>query len=166
MMDNFDYNTVSPWPDDEPGFCLLEWDIALDVRDRDRFAVLAAENPGVPLVAPYYKLYGADPPVCMHRVKYRGRWYPSHDGVLTTDLFGFGCIYLPLERVREFQRHQVSNERRRVRPDDMAKALGLPPGSFPGRRKFTDSSFSVWHFTEYGPIGVAWNVHPQHLHGD
>ncbi len=153
VMNDADYNTVQPWPDDEPGFCMLEWDIALAREERERFVELVHRSPNRVLVAPYYKtLDPLDGPICIHRVRRAkgdrrpprgwGDWSPLPRFATRTDLFGFGCIYLPLKVVQEYKQAN------------------------PHKPRFDDTSFSVWYRARYGEADVTWDVHPQHLHGD
>lgn len=144
-MSGQDYKTVSDyrsigtedgWPD--TNFCLLEWDVALDLQGRRTFAALATIEPREVLVAPY-------------------RWHDSwidfvgNDGrgptpdsrpVNTTDertdSFGLGCIYIPRVVLTEFLASMDS--------------LG-----------FTDYTFGHWYHERYGPARLTWAVHPQHL---
>jgi len=82
LMSAFDYRTVERWPADPAGFCMLEWDVALDQPSRARFARAARSAPGRVLVAPYW--YGA-----MVRLP------DVPDRQDTAEAFGFGCIYFP-----------------------------------------------------------------------
>lgn len=134
-MSGHDYLTAE-LPDDEPGWCLLEWDVALASEERARFAALALEAPGRVLVAPYHIYPVAGPPAGVHRTAGR----PIPEGAPAAETFGLGCVYLPQPVLRAFM-------------------ASTPPA-------FTDRSFSRWHLAEYGPAGVTWEVHPQHLHGD
>ncbi|MGH2688350.1 MAG: hypothetical protein ACRDKW_06040 [Actinomycetota bacterium] len=151
VMRDCDYATVpeyQPWPDVEPGWFLLEWDIALDARSRARFVEHALEQPERVLVAPYYVLLPSGPGKgsrldCVHRA--RGN-RPIPDGQPWCETFGFGCIYFPagiLDRWGE---------------------SGAPGTA--GRGRFTDMTFSAWHHRTFGRTPVDWTVHPQHLHGD
>lgn len=90
-VSNFDYLTVEKWPSERTGFCMLEWDVALDQRARTRFARIAKEHPARVLVAPYW--YGA-------------QGFLPNDKT-EADAFGFGCIYFPapvlLEAIEHFR---------------------------------------------------------------
>lgn len=132
-----------PWPSHGPGWCLLEWDIALGQADRDRFAAAALERPGRVRVAPYW-LYPKDGrgPIQVHRTAGR----PIRDGQPHADSFGLGCIYLPQPVLDRFWQE--------------------PPRRLTRQGVFTDGTFSDWHRARYGPVDVDWTVHPQHLHGD
>lgn len=134
LMSDCDYNTVEEWPEDDPGLCLLEWDMALDLRERTTFAEIAERNPDKPLVAPYYKSYGGAIKIVHRSLDFED----LEEGYPKTDLAGFGCIYLPQKLLREF--------------------LATNPTSF------TDVTFSDWHYFRHGQIDVTWDVHPQHLH--
>jgi hypothetical protein len=136
-MSRCDYNTIEPeWPEDEPGFCLLEWDVALDIQSRTRFAMRAEETPERVVVAPYIKNYGG----AVRQVHRRTGFESIEEGEPKTDFFGFGCIYLPQRVLREYLD---------TRPE-----------------KFTDVTFSRWYRNKYGRVSVIWDVRPQHLHGD
>jgi hypothetical protein len=137
VMRDCDYNFMA-WPLDEtPGICLLEWDIALDRRERAIFAEQALDRPDQVLVAPYWKSYGGAMQL-VHRKNFGGG--PTPVGSPGTDLFGFGCIYMPTS---------VLNEYLATAPD-----------------RFTDTTFSLWYRKAHGKGRVTWDIHPQHLHGD
>ena len=138
LMHDCDYRTME-WPADEPGICLLEWDIALDQRERNLFAEQALSEPNKVLVAPYWKSYGG----ALRHIHRKLDNEPTEVGSPDTDLFGFGCIYIPGRMVTAFL-------------------------ASPGYRNsaFTDTTFSRWHRREHGRARIAWDVHPQHLHGD
>lgn len=148
-MTRYDYKTVQElrslqtdngWPEDEPGFCMLEWDVALDPWERHLFASIALQEPREILVAPY---------------RFWNTWScwignngggPSEDGRPVkqnldkyTDSFGLGCIYIPRAVLMEF----------------------LPQMDHFG---FTDGTFGKWYHEKYGSARVTWDVHPQHLH--
>lgn len=139
-MRDCDYFTLD-WPDPSPGpgICLLEWDIALDRRERAIFASEAMQEPDRVLVAPYYKFYGSAPRL-VHRQNFEGG--PTPYGAPETELFGFGCIYLPTSLLREFL------------VDSRLYS------------EFSDTTFSRWHRRRHGLARLTWSVHPQHLHGD
>jgi hypothetical protein len=149
LIDQYDYATAvtvagtesSPrLPYDKPGFCLLEWDIALSSDERQRFAAKAMQRPDSVLVAPYM-LYGIDGnPECAHRFIAHGD--PIGEGWPVCETFGFGCIYLPSLVIGRFMQDAVTD-------------LGM-----------TDASFSRYVFHAYGPTTVDWSFHPQHLSGD
>lgn len=80
-MANFDYRTVETWPSGH-GFCMLEWDVALDQQSRIRFARIAKAEPCRVLVAPYQYGSAAQLPAVS-------------DGRPDAAAFGFGCIYFP-----------------------------------------------------------------------
>lgn len=148
LMSGQNYKTVSEhrslgtdngWPDDKPGFCLLEWDVALDPPSRDLFAALALMEPREILVAPYR---WHDTWICWRGNEGEG---PTLDGRpvrytdAITDSFGFGCIYFPNAVINEFL--QSMNH------------LG-----------FTDHTFGTWYHKKYGAARITWEVHPQHVH--
>jgi hypothetical protein len=94
VMTDCDYATLNPgWPASRPGFCMLEWDVALDRVGRARFAALAADAPGQVLVADYpiYPIGGPPAGTC------RARGRPIAPGTPTAETFGFGCIYFPAD---------------------------------------------------------------------
>lgn len=143
-MRDQNYTTVpeyQPWPRHDPGWCLLEWDIALDRHGRDRFAAGALEHPDRVRVAPYL-LYPPEGPRQVHRL----HGTPLADGQPHADMFGFGCIYLPQTVLDAF--------------------WSDPPRRLTRTGVLTDTVFSDWHRSRFGPVDVDWNVHPQHLHGD
>lgn len=130
-------------PDDEPGWCLLEWDVALDSDERARFAEVAMEAPDRVLVAPYLIFpVGSDQGVCVHKVALdRTRMAhrtPAAAGRAEVDSFGFGCIYFPAALVARFG----------------------------ARRRLADNVFSTWHIEQGLTARCDWSFHPQHLHGD
>lgn len=132
------------WPADKPGFCLLEWDVALDPISRRAFAAEAMVRPREVLVASY-RLHdtemswlgndGGGP-------SFGGR--PIHGGCPTcgegrTDSFGLGCIYIPQFALQGFL-------------------------SAMDHTGFTDYTFGRWYRENFGQARVTWQVHPQHLH--
>jgi len=136
-----DYNYMRcEWPLDEvPGFCMLEWDIALDPLSRQAFAAEALLEPREILVAPYrfhdtWCMWigsdGSGPST-------NGR--PVKLGETRCDSFGLVCIYIPTVILKEFL--AVMNK------------FG-----------FTDATFGKWYYEKYGQARMTWNVHPQHLH--
>jgi hypothetical protein len=143
VMRDCDYSTAD-LPTDLPGFCMLEWDVALDVAGRDRFAAHAFEDPERILVAPYLIYPHGAPPVVVHKSadnpKRIGHRRPIPEGQDWAHSFGFGCIYFP-----------------QVILDDWRAG---------GRRRMTDARFSDWHIANHGTVEVTWWVAPQHLHGD
>lgn len=145
IMSECDYSKVEGGlPGDEPGFCLLEWDVALSIDQRAKFAERAEATPDKVLVAPYTKNYGGGGCLQIHR---RLGFISIEEGTPTTDYFAFGCIYLPqalLQAWNEFRRQQRSHV----------------------YVAFNDTTFSEWHWQTRGPVDVIWDVHPQHLHGD
>jgi hypothetical protein len=143
IMSNYDYRTVGEfqtWPDDTPGFCMLEFDVALDPWQRHLFASIALMEPNEILVAPY---------------RFHGSWScwvgndgsgPTEDSIQVEydteqrcDSFGFGCIYFPQKALQAF--------------------LAANQGA-----TFTDSTFGKWYREHCGRARVCWGVTPQHLH--
>lgn len=127
------------WPEEEPGFCMLEWDVALDPWSRAAFAAEALVEPRSVLVAPY-RLYDT---WCMWRGNSgfgpdskTGR--PVQVGDTDCNSFGLGCIYLPKIVLQEFLEQRTGN--------------------------FSDGDFGGWYYDRYGPARCTWRVHPQHLH--
>lgn len=144
-MEQCDYAFVAGGlPADEPGFCMLEWDVALAIDQRAKFAELAEQTPDQILVAPYSKNYGGGGCLQIHR---RLGFIPIEDGSPTTDFFGFGCIYFPQKLLREWHEFRRSQREYVI-------------------VKFDDTHFSQWHWDNHGPAAVTWDVHPQHIHGD
>lgn len=132
------------WPTDLPGFCMLEWDVAVDPISRRAFAAEALVHPREVLVASY-RLHdtemswqgndGGGPSV-------GGR--PVHSGCPScgedrSDSFGLGCIYIPQLALRGF----------------------LAVMDHTG---FTDYTFGRWYRENFGQARVTWRIHPQHLH--
>lgn len=144
-MKDQNYATVAefqPWPQHEPGWFMLEWDIALDRQSRERFVANAMQNPDRVRVAPYTLYYEGVPARQVHR--WGGR--PIPDGQPHADMVGFGCIYFP----------QVILDRFWAEPPARLVKTGM----------FNDGVFSDWHGQRYDPIAVDWTVCPQHVHGD
>lgn len=140
LMTGHDYGHVE-WPDDSPGFCLLEWDVALDPMARRAFAAEALVNPREVLAAPY---------------RFHDTWCawvggdgsgPTTDGRPVNELdrfadyVGLGCIYLPRVVLLEF----------------LARPVHQPGG-------FSDATFGRWYHEHYAPPRITWAVRPQHLH--
>lgn len=148
MMSGQNYRTVGEyrsigtsdgWPIDRPGFCMLEYDVALDPVEMQLFASIALLEPQRILVAPYrfhdtWSSFqgndGSGPSVT-------GR--PIHVDEIEADSFGLGCIYIPRDILTEF----------------------LPTMDHLG---FTDYTFGKWYHERYGKVRITWEVHPQHLH--
>lgn len=148
-MRDQNYATLSdyqPWPNHDPGWFMLEWDIALDRQERERFAANALEHPDRVRVAPYI-LYpdGSD----RDRPRQCHRWggLPIPEGQLQADTVGFGCIYFPQSVLDAFWQ-------------------GPPPARLARTGVFNDVVFSDWYRKRYDKFDVDWTVHPQHLHGD
>jgi hypothetical protein len=145
VMSGQNYKTVTDWPDDEPGFCLLEWDVALDPWGMRAFAAEAMVEPHRVLVAPYRFHDMWD---CWHNPAdaINGQGFgpdpagqPIKVGDEYTDSHGLGCIFLPRHAVVDFLAQM-------------------------DRFGFTDATFGGWYRQRWGPARVTWRVHPQHLH--
>jgi len=142
LMANQNYNTVAdyqPWPEDKPGFCMLEYDVALDSQGQRAFGALALVEPREILVAPYRWNNS-----WIHFVGNDGRGptpesRPVHPTDRYCDSFGLGCIYIPVYILAEFL--------------ESMDHLG-----------FTDYTFGQWYRGRYGPARLTWEVHPQHVH--
>lgn len=131
-----------PWPRHDPGWFLLEWDVALDSESRDRFEAHALAEPDRVLVAPYLLFPQNGPPQQCHR--WRG--VPLTEGATVADSAGFGCIYLPQTVLDEMWRD--------------------PPPLLRDRSFLSDTVFSDWLRCRGDTFTVDWTVRPQHLHGD
>lgn len=147
-LTRYDYKTVAElnslqtdtgWPTEQPGFCMLEWDVALDPWQRKLFGAIALAEPRRVLVAPYrfwdawscwVNNDGSGP-------SENGR--PIWEGEPVTDSFGLGCIYIPNSILHEFL----------VQMDKFG---------------FSDGTFGKWYHEKYGKARATWEVHPQHLH--
>lgn len=154
QLADFDYTPLGDIADD---VLLLEWDMAVSLGDLERFARRAAETPGRVLVAPY-PLYHVGPyPVQAHR-RVTGPGpedtRPVRVNEPTADLFGLGMAYLPRPLILEFLRW----------PSPARGQWPFERGYTDGR--FTDQTFSVWHFhnAACGPVAIDWSVRPVHLH--
>lgn len=142
VMRDHNYATLEHVPDHQPGWCLLEWDVALDRTGRANFAAHALEQPDRILVAPYHVYPGDRPPEQVHRN--HGRSVTI--GTPTCTSFGLGCIYLPATILTHF--HQQ------------------PPATYTRHGLITDTTLSDWHRHHYGPARIDWTTLPQHIHGD
>lgn len=140
LMSKQNYATVSTWPDDEPGFCMLEWDVALDPVERQAFAAEALIQPTEILVAGYriwnhYSIFNLNE---------NEEWVPNTRGceicgVDRIDAFGLGCIYIPQVILRTFLTQM-------------------------DHYGFSDHTFSLWYHRTIGPARLTWKIRPQHLH--
>ena len=144
VMHDFSYRGLADYRDD---ILLVEWDMAVSAFFFMRFRVRVAADPTKVLVAPY-RIYESTTkptplpggPKWVHR-KYVGakaslRWVQEGDP--DADLWGLGLTYLPRRIIREF--------------------MDFWPGHF------NDGAISGWHFDRYGPVPIAWDVRPVHLH--
>lgn len=142
VMRDQNYATLAdyqPWPDETPGWCLLEWDVALASEERRRFVEHALVQPDRVLVAPYPLYPKGKPPQLVHRVKGR----PVPDGQSWAHTFGFGCVYFPKIVLDRWWSEMPPQ----VRAQD----------------RWNDTVFSTWYRRMYGPVEIDWSVHPQHL---
>jgi hypothetical protein len=144
-MRDQNYATVpefQAWPRHDPGWFLLEWDVALDSDSRRRFADHALAQPDRVLVAPYLLFPEQGSPQQCHR------WHgiPLTEGEPVADSAGFGCIYFPQALLDELWRD--------------------PPAWLVREGFLSDTVFSEWLRCRGGTFTVDWTVHPQHLHGD
>lgn len=159
LVDGYDYRDamrryVASRTDD---LVLLEWDIAASLEDLQCFVAQACAHPDRVLVAPYQiyasdtdfadwdrhgRMFAAPRHVFAHRV-YEGsmaRFVDPADA--TCHMFGLGMTYLPNQVIARFLRE-------------------MQPGW-----KFDDTTFSGWHAGAVGPVRIAWDVRPVHLHFD
>jgi hypothetical protein len=147
IIDNHDYRPLASVDAD---VLLLEWDVAVDREDLERFAERARQTPGRVLVAPYRipaDLYHLPAPCWAHR-----HWDGTGTGTVipvgatpvatgdpTCNLFGLGMVYLPRALVRRFL------------ADGYATHFG-------------DKEFSMWHAERVArEVPIAWEVRPVHL---
>lgn len=143
FMTDQNYRHVD-WPTDEPGFCMLEWDVAVDPVGRRAFSAEALVHPREVLVSSYrfhdteVDWVGNDGggPSETSRPVHAGCRLCGED---RTDSFGLGCIYIPQTVLREFL--------------TVMDHVG-----------FTDYTFGRWYHEHYGQARVTWRIHPQHLH--
>lgn len=147
VMQDFSYRGLGDYRDD---ILLIEWDMAVGAEDLIRFREHIAEDPTRVVVAPY-RVYESTTrsiplpggPKWVHR-KYCGTDNPKDrlrfvgEDDADADLWGLGLTYLPRNIIREF--------------------LDFYPGHF------SDGTLSGWHFDRYGPVPIAWDVRPVHLH--
>jgi hypothetical protein len=142
-VDNYNYAGLASLGDD---VITLDWDIAVDLADLERFAARARRDPQVPLVAPC-RLYcdGAAPipggPLWNARVYEAGGRSLRYvaEGEPVCHLFGFGMTYLPAVLLGRFLR------------------------DYPGG-PLDDTSFSGWQYRTSGLTELDWSVYPVHLH--
>lgn len=131
-------DTDNGWPSGY-GFCMLEWDIALDAWSQRQFIAEALLEPREILVAPYrfhdtwcmWQYNDGSGPSLEGRPIQRGEEY--------CDSFGLGCIYIPKIILNQFL--------------EVMDKFG-----------FTDATFGRWYRERYGRARVTWKVNPQHLH--
>lgn len=147
LIEQHDYRPLGSIDD---SVLLLEWDVATDREDLERFAARAREHPERVLVAPYRipaDLYHLPAPCWAHR-----RWdgtgagtvvpvgaMPIQTGDPVCNLFGLGMCYLPRALVRRFLAEGYSTH-------------------------FGDKEFSMWHYQRVAAeVAVCWDVRPVHL---
>jgi hypothetical protein len=145
-------------------FCLIEWDMAISLEDRQLFEKYCREQPDRVHVAPYrsyayrnsYQIYEY-----MHRTSHK---FFVEEGEPYCFYFGFGLIYLPLAMVKDYM---ADCEAERVVETDWQVPFKLYPGPMRGGAT-NDCSFSYWHATSTNmePVPVHWDVRPVHLHYD
>ncbi len=120
---------------------IVEWDLAVELADIERFTKACQAEPDRVRVAPY-RLYPRSTnlpgPVWAHRrVGRNPPWITEADA--ECDLFSLGLVYLPHAVVKQY--------------------LGTGP------EVTSDARFSQWHHAEgLGPVPVAWDVRAVHLH--
>jgi hypothetical protein len=136
-----DYNYVPVLEQLDGDTVIAEWDIAVSREDIGRFTLFCQAAPELVRVAPY-RLYprstNLPEPVWAHRrVGRNPPWIAENEPVC--DLFSFGLVYLP---------HAVVSKYLATNPETTGDAL-----------------FSQWHHGQgLGPVPVAWDVRPTHLH--
>lgn len=137
VMDDYDYRCLGQVGGD---VLLLEWDVAVD---RDGLEAFRSQIvPGDVLVAPY-RLYESQhfqlpQPVWAHRVYDGDHLRHVTEGDETADLWGMGMVYLPWAFLSAFL------------------------ADYDGH--VSDGSLSGWHHRRHGPVRIAWDVRPAHLH--
>lgn len=113
---------------------LLEWDIAIDRPNLDRFTFYCNEEPDIIHVAPYQVLSG-NVPAWVH-TRHNWHWVDTDEPYCAH--FGFGCIYLPWPRI-----------------------AGWKPNPIDPR--LTDTNFSTWYYGVYGLTPIHWDINVVHL---
>jgi hypothetical protein len=151
VMD-YDYHGLADVDDD---ILLLEWDIAISWEDLTEFMKRAAEAPDMVRVAPYKLYEGRSSPVWAHRMVFSTADVNVSEEDSTCDLFGFGCIYLPRNLLREFNETAVGDRCRDPRYH----------GSDYRDGRLTDQTFSTWHYwdTKQPRVPIDWGIRPIHL---
>lgn len=161
VIDDYDYTPLGELElDPYGGVVVIEWDIAVDPRTALIFEERIRGYPDQVSVGPYY-LDDALGVRWAHRVV-RGsgagqeRWIRV--GESCADYFGFGLVYLPTRLVRAFLAAEAPE---RGRPP------WVPRGLYQDGR-FTDQTFSTWHFWRSRQAGrralVWWECQAVHLH--
>ena len=140
-VDNYDYAALA---DIKDNVIQLDWDTAVSRGDLIRFAKQAGREPGRPLVAPV-PIYADNAPGITGPYVWNCRKYLPGMAAMRLveewepdcDLFGFGMVYLPRDKILEF----------------------IDTGWH-----FDDGTFSSWYFSRYGPTSITWDVRPVHIH--
>lgn len=153
LIDDYDYTPLGEIDDD---ILLIEWDIAASKEMLADFQGYAGLQPDLVHVAAHRLYHIAPNPVWAHR------WYDGETGQEGwvrdsrpfADLFAFGMIYLPKRLIQQFL----------AAP---APERGRPPhvkaGSYSDSR-FTDQTFSMWHYKQHLVAMLHWDIQPVHLH--
>jgi hypothetical protein len=141
IIDNFTYEKLFDVDDD---IVMLEWDIAIDPEDLDRFTTAARADPDDVRVAPY-RLRRPPPrsTVWVHR-------YDTNRHVQEGDpfchWFGLGLTYIPKGILAAFK-------------SDLDKHRWA--------EGFNDCTLSMWHWrVTQKEVPIMWDVRPAHLHYD
>lgn len=147
IMEHYDYRGLAELGDD---VVLIEWDLALDRPDLERFLQRCVDDPGQVRVAPYL-LYPAstgktEPHYCQKiRVGGENRWVTGPEDEFC-QMFGFGLVYLPKYLIDGFTQTLIRN------------------------RRFSDVTFSHWHWRhapkQHKNVPIDWDVRPVHVHYD
>lgn len=141
VIDNYAYEKLFNVDDD---IVMLEWDIAVDPEDLERFTTAARESPDDVVVAPY-RLRRPPPrsTVWVHRFDTNRH---VQEGDPFCHWFGLGLTYLPKRIVSAF--HAELEQRK------------WPEG-------FNDCTLSMWHWRVLQKeVPIMWNVRPVHMHYD
>lgn len=136
-----DYNYVPVLEQLDDDTVIVEWDIAVDAVDILRFSSACLAEPDRVRVAPY-RLFprstNLPETVWAHRRVGQNPPWITED-VPECDLFSFGLVYLP---------HSIVTRYLATKPEVTGDAI-----------------FSKWHHSQgLGPVPVAWDVRPIHLH--
>lgn len=142
-MKDYDYRCLGDLDDD---VLLIEWDLAIEREALDRFIEQIEAEPDRVHTAPYRIYSPTERAVTLPKPFWVGRVYEAGEQTMrqvdeddpVCHTFGLGLTYMPCKIIREFLDH------------------------WPGH--FSDLSFSGWHYRRYGPVPIAWDVRPIHLH--